>query len=274
MAVSLRRGKYYPSTRYTPAGCEEQNRTNWRLGIDRIEYRSTQHDASAQSATVPPEVLAVRQPRIDKNRSDKEAIQGVSAGVYHDPRRVFSTTQASDYHLGTTVKSDKYARLGPAFDRLSANKTNYELAAPETSRRALQPASHEHFLDPRHRTPVQQARIGGWRNAEGAYCATEKDKEAVLRGGGGGQGCLGVDFNIVTNQREHAAHSKALMRTGPRMSLNKYNPVNSGADRFGGQAKTIDIISGRTSNAPIAPPQPQPSQLRRPNEPILRTRPW
>ena len=76
-ATSIRRGKLRPSVRYAdPVASQAAMQTNWRLGIDPPLFESTAHASSKNSASVPPEVLALRQPRIDKNASNKDAIQG------------------------------------------------------------------------------------------------------------------------------------------------------------------------------------------------------
>ena len=70
--VSLRGGKFYPSQRYKPEQGYKANLTNWRFGPpEKTSYVSTMRDAQRESASVPPHELALRQPRIDKNASDK-----------------------------------------------------------------------------------------------------------------------------------------------------------------------------------------------------------
>jgi|AntAceMinimDraft_5_1070358.scaffolds.fasta_scaffold254695_1 hypothetical protein len=71
--VSLRQGKLYPSQRYADPGARDKAlRTNWRLGPDASPlYQSNMHASQVEVAKVPPEVLALRQPRVLKNSSDK-----------------------------------------------------------------------------------------------------------------------------------------------------------------------------------------------------------
>uniref|UniRef100_A0A7S2S3K8 Uncharacterized protein n=1 Tax=Rhizochromulina marina TaxID=1034831 RepID=A0A7S2S3K8_9STRA len=273
-AVSMRRGKFYPSTRFTPAAALTQNSTNWRTGIDKVEYRSTQHAASSQSSSVPPEVLALRMPRIHKNASDKDSIQGAEGGPYHDPRKVFKTTFASDYHSGASALSEKYVRERPAFDRLSASKTNYEITSPLETIPPFKTTSHVLHAHPKTRPQPEQAAIGGWRTSTGEYCTNELAKETVKRGGGGGEGSLGVRFNIVTNEGAPRARETALLQTGPRVSMNKKEPWRQGSNRFGDSDMQTNIITGKQHAHFQAPKPLGPADLLRPNEAIARTRPW
>jgi hypothetical protein len=99
----------------------------------------------------------------------------------------------------------------------------------------------------------------------------------VLRGGGGGEGSLGVRFNVVTNAPQPSARQHVLQRTGPRVSANVTDPWRAGAGRFGEQLQPggrVDVLSGRLVLAAQAPPRATAQALRRPDEAILRTRPW
>ncbi len=84
---------------------------------------------------------------------------------------------------------------------------------------------------------------------------------------------LGVDFNIITGERDAAARSRALARTGPRLSADRsgnFNRYPGGEER-----EPVDIISGKPKRIYVAPPAPTAESLRRDiNDPIARTRPW
>jgi hypothetical protein len=71
--VSLRHGKLYPSQRFADVAAKDKAlRTNWRLGPDaKPLYQSNMRASQIEVEKVPPEVLALRQPRVLKNSSDK-----------------------------------------------------------------------------------------------------------------------------------------------------------------------------------------------------------
>jgi len=99
----------------------------------------------------------------------------------------------------------------------------------------------------------------------------------VIRGGGGGEGALGVRFNIVTNTPRPDARQRTLQRTGPRVSANVTEPWRAGSNRFGETMPAgakVDVLSGKMTAAAQAPPRATAQDLRRPDQNILRTRPW
>jgi len=70
--VSIRHGKLQPSTRFPNEEAKNKAmKTNWRLGIDRPLYESTMHASQTMVAALPPEVLALKPPRVLKNSSNK-----------------------------------------------------------------------------------------------------------------------------------------------------------------------------------------------------------
>lgn len=90
-------------------------------------------------------------------------------------------------------------------------------------------------------------------------------------------GSLGVDFNIVTNTSDAQARQRELMRTGPRVSQNKRNPALEGTNRFGDVShgeRPLNIVTGKYGREYMAPKRATPEQLKRPDDPLLRTRPW
>lgn len=99
----------------------------------------------------------------------------------------------------------------------------------------------------------------------------------MIRGGGGGEGALGVRFNVVTNTPRPNARQHTLLRTGPRVSANLTEPWRAGSDRFGEAVPAgarVDVLSGKVRVAAQAPPRSTAQDLRQADENILRTRPW
>lgn len=180
LPTSIRHGKLTTSCRFENAAAKSKAmKTNLRLGIDPVHYESTAHHAFVGGAqNVAPEVHALRQPRIDKFASDKDSISGTGGGAYSDPKVIYNSTHFSDFHPGTTAMSSEFVKGKPAFDRLSANKTNYELSL--TSRHHdLRATSHAHHADPKSwpvRNGFEQAEIGGWTKADGNYCVDEASR--------------------------------------------------------------------------------------------------
>jgi len=275
--TSIRQGKLQPSSRYeNPEAKTKAMRTNWRLGIDSATFESTYSASSKQAGNVPPEVLALRAPRINKNSSDKAGIlqQG---GRYAEPSVIYNSTYKSDHNPSASVFSSDFVKGKPAFDRLSANKTNYDLAT-SSSHYDLQSTSHAHHTNPENwevRRGFEQPSIGGWSNSKGDYCVDEASRGSVVRGGGGGEGSLGVRFNVVTNQTRPDERSNVALRTGPRVSYNMKDPWRKGADSFGEQSGgSINIISGKLQATPVAPQRPSAKDLLRPDQSVLRSQPW
>jgi len=277
--ASIRHGKLATSQRYANAAAKSKAmKTNLRLGIDPIEYETTARlSASTGAANVPAEVHALRQPRIDKFASDKDSICGTSAAHFSDPEKVYKSTHFSDFHPGTTALSKDFAKGKPAFDRLNANKTNYQLSLSSTHH-DLRATSHAHHVDPQSlpvRPGFEQAVIGGWAKSSGDYCVDETSRGSVMRGGGGGEGSLGVRFDIITNKKDPEARKKTLMRTGPRISCNVRDPWRMGAGPHGDIPEgKVNILSGKAGKVPMAPARLKPQDLVRADEPVLRTRPW
>ena len=78
--VSIRQGKLQPSKRYDDVAAKSKAmKTNWRLGIDKAPYESTMHASQVMVARVPPEELALTQPRILKNSSNKVRLKCIAS---------------------------------------------------------------------------------------------------------------------------------------------------------------------------------------------------
>uniref|UniRef100_A0A7S2F937 Uncharacterized protein n=1 Tax=Florenciella parvula TaxID=236787 RepID=A0A7S2F937_9STRA len=268
--VSLRGGKFYPSQRYKPEQGYIANVTNWRFGPpDKTSYVSTMREAQSQSASVPPHELALRQPRMDKNASDKVAIQG---GGVVQPRQ-YENSYKAEFHPGTTALSSAYVKEGPAYDRISSCKTNYSLGEYRPPGPAISTThSHHPYKMP---TDVQQANIGGWKRSDGSYHCEHESNDSIVRGGGGGEGSLGVQFNIVNNASDPGARDRVAMRTGARVSVNKREPWSAGCDAYGDPGPDGPVnIFGKARQRPQAPPHQTAQALLRPDHDVLRTRPW
>lgn len=127
--------------------------------------------------------------------------------------------------------------------------------------------------------PQAQAPIGGWTNADGTYRTEMESQEVVRRGGGGGEGNLGVRFSIITGKPDGSARGRNLQTTGPRKTLSRlpghhhYTPAED-TDRFGDSKQGFDLLApGRPAPQYSAPPV-DPGGHVRPNVPGLATRPW
>ncbi|CAM9600247.1 unnamed protein product [Choristocarpus tenellus] len=217
--------------------------------------------------------------KVNKNASD-EVFSGGYRPPTNDPQ--FSTVIRQDYTLSKSVCSEDYTKRVPpeGFDRLRANRTNYSLGNQMVAPGGLKSATAElQMSNPQNRPSVQQPQIGGWtrRNSKGeTYYQDIESVESVRRGGGGGEGILGVQFNIVTGECEPKARKRALLQAGPRRTLNNkekedLHPTDSWGDTSG---HYIDIVTGKKRISPAAPPQPTSVSLRRPEETSRRTRPW
>ena len=249
---SLRNGKLLPSARYVPAAAQQQNATNWRLGIDKSDYESTYKAASAAAK----QAVYVPMPRINKNSSNKAAIQG---GGEVDVQSMYTTGAAAAYATGgVTAASFKRARPAEGYDRLTASRTNYRLGSCD--KQDYYTAHADQFIPPQWYESVQQATIGGWQSG-GSYKQDFESFDSIKRGGGGGQGCLGVPFNIVTGA-DSATREATRAHTGPRRALVSHDretpKSRPHADAWGVVNTTTseyDIVSGRKMTPPVRPPR-------------------
>jgi len=121
-------------------------------------------------------------------------------------------------------------------------------------------------------TPAQP-NIGGWLTGPGgSYFKDIETYQNIARGGGGGEGNMGVEFNILTGQRDDGARGRTLARTGHRLSQDRaanHHRLPSGANRV-----EVDIITGKPKVNYVAPKAPTAEDLMKPNVPVLVTRPW
>jgi hypothetical protein len=258
---SLRNGKLLPSSKTVSAAAIQQKRTNWSMGCEAASFETTYGSASADTKSAVYHPI----PKIDKNMSHGDSIQGGYSVPAHemyttDAREAFSTG-------GVQAASYKRARPPPGFDRLTANKTNYTLGKHAGS---FSTAAAEHFPDPiATYGKVAQGTMGGWHHSDGSYHQGFESADAIKRGGGGGQGCLGLDFNIVTGAASNT-RAATLAHCGPRRIASRLQAPES----IDYAKQRVDIVTGKTVAVAVRPPLDTAASLKRPNDPILRTRPW
>lgn len=178
--------------------------------------------------------------------------------------------------LTQSVHTPGYSLRRPmeGFDRLTANRTNYSLgeyqAGFTTSTAELQ-TKH-----PRLQPPVEQPAIGGPTQRDGSYRLESFARDSVRRGGGGGEGALGVLFDIINGREDANSRQKVGMRTGPRASLNMaekctLHPTDSWGDVPDGMS--YDVITGKRLKKAEAPVRGTGAPVR--SDTVLgRTRPW
>jgi hypothetical protein len=276
MSVSIRGGKLVPSSKYKPAASFEWTQTQWRPGVDETVFESTYQRQTRDIAENERSIVPF--PRIDKNASDAGAIFG-DARVPSDVH--FQTENRTEFNKRFSVNADSYSKRGPAdgFDRATANRTNYDLGMPGeqgdwcSSTHGLQQIRAEKGHYPESVEMPAQPNIGGWMTGPGgSYFKDIETYQNINRGGGGGEGNLGVEFNILTNAADHKARANTLARTGHRISQDRasnHQRFPSGKDRM-----EVDIITGKPKVQYRAPVAPTAEDLMKPNVPVLVTRPW
>lgn len=178
--------------------------------------------------------------------------------------------------LTKSVHTPGYARRSPkeGFDRLTANRTNYSLGdypAGFTTATAELQTKH-----PSEQPREEQPAIGGSTLGDGSYRLDAFARDSVRRGGGGGEGVLGVRFDIVNGRGDESAREKIGMRTGPRKSLNVaekkvLHPTDGWGDVPGGMY--VDILTG-TDRKKFDAPRGGTGAPVRADTTLGRTRPW
>ncbi|KAJ1451697.1 hypothetical protein M885DRAFT_620581 [Pelagophyceae sp. CCMP2097] len=226
----------------------------------RMDYGTTYLASNAGAAAYAP-APRVRA-RINKNASDSQTIidnSGRAGGV------TFAATSKLAQTADTTVLAHDYIRARPARDRRSASQTNYSLGAQQ------QPYSTQASRTFCRGEPVQQADIGGWRNADGSHKVDRAAMESLRRGGGGGEGSLGVGFDVITGAPRPRKRDDKLASVGPMRTLN----TGARALDYGDGRVRFNPVTGRDERAHAAPPRDTAATLRRLDQPaLLRTRPW
>lgn len=194
-----------------------------------------------------------------------------------DPR--FSTV--SRMELTKTVHTPGYAIRRPkeGFDRLTANRTNYSLGGEGLAIIPMQTSTAElQTKDPRDQPRPEQPAVGGSTSGNGlSYRLDTFARDSVRRGGGGGEGVLGVRFDIVNGRADEGAREKVAMRAGPRRTLNNaekevLHPTDGWGDAV--PAGTyVDIVTGKDRKKFEAPPRGLGAPDRS-DSVVGRTRPW
>ena len=196
-------------------------------------------------------------PKINKNASDKAAI------INPDGFPVsFKTTSRAEFNPDATALCPTYAREQPCFDRVSSCKTNYTLGKAPFESTTTNSGTYDH---PRKREPAKQAEIGGWKHADGSY---KRDNNAIVslrRGGGGGEGALGVRFNLITGEEIPGVREDRRAIAGARRTLNMT------AEKLG---NNYNVTTNRFVDPGHVPGRDTPGMLKRPSDTAHRTRPW
>ena len=221
----------------------------------KTDYRTTYGETTklAHTARIGPAL-----PRIDKNASDKAAIinpDGFPAG--------FKSTSRAEFHPDASALCSFYRQERPAFDRVSSCKTNYSLGRVPFERSTTNSKIYRH---PRQHPAVVQAEIGGWKYADGGY---KRDNFAIVslrRGGGGGEGALGVRFNLITGEEMPRVREERRAMAGARKTYNR-----TGAEVLGDH---YNVATNRYVDPGHVPGRDTPRKLQRQNDVVHRTRPW
>lgn len=111
------------------------------------------------------------------------------------------------------------------------------------------------------------------------------NRTLIKRGGGGAAGILGYNFNIITGGPAPAAaaavgsssqHQYRSLHHGQslRASRSVREKMDRRVDGWGDSQQKMDLISAKLRPQVHGPPPFDPRTVKRPDEPILRTRPW
>lgn len=265
MSVSIRNGKLVPSMRFKPEAADVQNLTNWRIGIHPNQTYETTYGKQSEACKA---AVYIPMPQIDKNSSHGESIQGGS-------KLSVSDQYTSDYRKGYStggVCNKEYQKTHPppGRDRLTANRTNYQLGCQKDNPIT---AAQELFKNPECLAQPEQGTLGGAvRLSDKSYQQDSLSMDSIKRGGGGGQGCLGVPFNIITG-KESSTRDDNLKRAGPRKYVKeRLQETDSWGDVQG--PTYVNVLSGKAVQKKERPPLETAATLKRPAQVILSTRPW
>ena len=157
-------------------------------------------------------VAIPRIPRVDKNASDKEAVID-STGF----PPCFTSTNTAEFNRDTTTFSQRYKKREPCFDRQSSCATNYSLGEAPFETKTTNDVL---FAHPLTKPRVDQGEIGGWKHADGSYKLEQDAIDSIKRGGGGGAGCLGISFNVITGEEIPGIREEKRAIYGARRTLN------------------------------------------------------
>ena len=174
----------------------------------------------------------------------------------------FTSTSRAEFGSEQTAAGSTYVRQRPCYDRLSACSTNYSLGNAPLVTRTTNDALLAHPLT---RAPARQSDIGGWTRKDGSYKKVQEAIDSIRRGGGGGEGCLGISFNVVTGEEVPGVREKRRAIAGARRTLN--------STAFLTHEDSYNVVTNR--DVPHrAPPRQTAASLRRVDDVARRTRPW
>ena len=203
-------------------------------------------------------VAIPRIPRVDKNASDKEAVID-STGF----PPCFTSTNTAEFNRDTTTFSRRYVKREPCFDRQSSCATNYSLGEAPFETKTTNDVL---FAHPLTKPRVDQGEIGGWKHPDGSYKLEQDAIDSIKRGGGGGAGCLGISFNVITGEEIPGIREGKRAIYGARRTLNVTQWREHPGDSY-------NPVTMRDVPA-TAPPHQTTEMLKRSEDVHLRTRPW
>ena len=93
-----------------------------------------------------------------------------------------------------------------------------------------------------------------------------RDSDSIKRGGGGGAGCLGISFNVITGEEIPGIREGKRAIYGARRTLNVTQYREHPGDSY-------NPVTMRDVPA-TAPPHQTTEMLKRSEDVHLRTRPW
>ena len=111
---------------------------------------------------------------------------------------------------------------------------------------------------------MRQAEIGGWKHADGSYKSDNFAIVSLRRGGGGGEGALGVRFDLITGEAIPGCRTARRAIAGARRTLNM-TAVPTG--------EFYNVATNRVADPGAVPGRDTPGRLRRRNDTAHRTRP-
>ncbi|CAM9158058.1 unnamed protein product [Hapterophycus canaliculatus] len=183
--------------------------------------------------------------------------------------------------LTKSVHTPGYSIRRPeeGFDRLTANRTNYSLGGEGLTTTPIQTATAElQMKDPRDQPRPEQPAVGGSTSGDRlSYRLDTFARDSVRRGGGGGEGVLGVRFDVINGRADEGARGKVAMRTGPRRTLtNVEKEVLHPTDGWGDVVPAgtyVDILTGKERKK-FGVRSPGLGAAARSDSVLGRTRPW
>lgn len=207
--------------------------TNYSLGDDKTSWETEANLIKPHKV-----VAAIAKVKPNRNASDSRDIFGDSV---IPPKQHYTSVSAGQFAEHTSAKSSKFERAKPlpGFDRMTANRTNYELGGAnvrtEYKTHNMEATMHPRDMRMRGVNPTYKARVDG-----------------------------GVPYDIVTGKARDL--SSTYVPTGPRRSQDK------DLARTGGRG-AYNILSGRVEPKPARPPPQAVDKVKAPLGSLLSLRP-